>query len=303
MNYIYYKDKKGNFGDDLNPWLWSQLFQDSGILKKSLFMGIGSILNHDYKEVANKTNPDIKKIVFGTGVRPGYEFPHLELDETWDVRFLRGPLSSFYFHNKYTYIADAAYAIRLLPTFNKYLNTKKKYEISFMPYYKSVPMFDWTDICNKLGIHYISPYSENGVENTILEIASSEKIITEAMHGAIIADTLRVPWHRFILTTPHTEGPMVSEFKWNDWLMSLDLANYPEYSFVKLYRSGRANEFLKKLTLGMLDVSMCLKWKMKDQILKSLSSEKKFDLSSEQWVKQTDNKLKEQIEILNNTKE
>lgn len=295
MNYIYYKDKRGNFGDDLNPWLWKQLFATSEIVQNSLFLGIGSILNQDYKNVADAMNPNVKKIVFGTGVRPSYESSYLELDHTWDVKFLRGPLSSFYFQNKYPYIADAAYAIRLLPQFEKYLKTPKKYKISFMPYYKSATMFNWKKICDILGFHYISPFSENGVEHTILEIASSETIITEAMHGAIVADALRVPWHRFILSIPHTEGPMVSEFKWNDWLMSSDLIIQPKTSFVKFYRAGKANVLLRKLTFDILNISVCLKWNIKDNILNTLSTEKEYSLSTDRWVNRIDEQIAQHI--------
>lgn len=62
MNLYYYQDSVGNFGDDLNVWLWPKLLpglfdQDDGLL----FVGIGSFLRY-------KVPVSPFKIVFGSGV-------------------------------------------------------------------------------------------------------------------------------------------------------------------------------------------------------------------------------------------
>ena len=47
MQLYYFKDRHGNFGDDLNPWLWGQLLPE--VLRgpsDELFVGIGTLLNH-----------------------------------------------------------------------------------------------------------------------------------------------------------------------------------------------------------------------------------------------------------------
>ncbi len=47
MQLYYFKDRRGNFGDDLNPWLWRQLLPE--VMQGSpdeLFVGIGTLLNH-----------------------------------------------------------------------------------------------------------------------------------------------------------------------------------------------------------------------------------------------------------------
>jgi succinoglycan biosynthesis protein ExoV len=47
MQLYYFKVHHGNFGDDLNPWLWPQLLpelmQGAG---DELLVGIGTLLNH-----------------------------------------------------------------------------------------------------------------------------------------------------------------------------------------------------------------------------------------------------------------
>jgi succinoglycan biosynthesis protein ExoV len=64
---LYYFDGKarefeiGNFGDDLNPWLWNKVlpvvFDDD---ERSLFVGIGTLLNHRLPQKS-------QKLIFGSG--------------------------------------------------------------------------------------------------------------------------------------------------------------------------------------------------------------------------------------------
>jgi succinoglycan biosynthesis protein ExoV len=46
-------------------------------------------------------------------------------------------------------------------------------------------------------------------------------VLTEAMHGAIVADTLRVPF------VPLVSSREISSFKWMDWTLSMDLPYRP----------------------------------------------------------------------------
>lgn len=293
MEYVYYKDPKGNFGDDLNGWLWPRLFGESSGNGQPAFLGIGSILFSGsplFRDIRDK-----RKIVFGTGVRPSYQT--FELDSSWDIRFLRGPLSAYTFNNQYPYIADAAYAIRQLPEFSKLLSMPKKYKISVIPYFKSVPFFDWEGICTRLGFHYISPRSEKGVAHTLEEIASSQFVIAEAMHGAILADALRVPWHRFILSTPHTEGSGVSEFKWMDWLAGVRLYNI-NATPLKLYRKSFLHQKIKSLSGGRISAEFLAKDVVKTELLDMLDRVTEFYLSSEEVIRKTDEKIHDEIGLL-----
>jgi len=81
MKLFYCKVTTGNFGDDLNPWLWPKLLP--GIIDEdgsTLFVGIGSIINQFI--------PDAPlKIVFGSGV--GYGTPPVIDERKWKVYCLR----------------------------------------------------------------------------------------------------------------------------------------------------------------------------------------------------------------------
>lgn len=273
MKLICYKDKKGNIGDDLNFWIWPKIFgSDFFKDKKNAFLGIGSILitDSDYIEKAEKHE---LKIVFGTGVRSIEQV--FDFDSTWDISFLRGPFSSYIVTGSlHNYITDSAYFISLLPEFNNYKKFKKKHKISFIPYYKSVGLVDWEKCCEKLGWNLILP-TGGDVEDFLIQVAESENVIAEAMHGAIIADALRVPWKRLKFNAHLYEGEIVSEFKWKDWLYSINTKEHTPITFLPniLKTKYKIFPFLKKDKYIRDFVSQ-----MKGREIKfSLSSDHRFD--------------------------
>src|SRR6266850_3493890 len=87
MKLYFHHVKGGNFGDDLNQFLWQKLFGELiGNSDDDLFIGIGSIFDNRLAELKQK------KIVFGTGLRCQRTLPRI--DDSYDIRFLRGPVSS-----------------------------------------------------------------------------------------------------------------------------------------------------------------------------------------------------------------
>lgn len=295
MQYAYFKSEQGNFGDDLNEWLWPRLFGNTDLNTNYAFWGIGSILYNENKLIDKMR--DKRKIVFGTGIRPSETYQPFKLDESWDIRFLRGPLSASALGNKFPYITDAAYALRQLNNFDSLIETPKKYEISLMPYFRSVNFFNWEKVCQELGYHFISPFSENGVEHTIREIAASKHLITEAMHGAIVADVLRVPWHRYILTTPHTEGAAVSEFKWNDWLMSVKIYEMMS-THIKFYRKTFLNKYVKWATRNILSIEIFYKPEVLKNIVSNLKLVNQYYLSTNESILDIDTKIEQELKAV-----
>jgi succinoglycan biosynthesis protein ExoV len=276
MEYVYYRDAKGNFGDDLNAWLWPKFFGAHQPGANTAFVGIGSILCHDsplFRPLAAS-----RKIVFGTGVRLAYK--PFAFDDTWDVRFLRGPLSAAYFDNEHEHIADAAYALGLTADFARLRNTPKKYKVSVIPYFRSLEYVNWPAVCEQLGFHFISPSAEKGIEHTLEEIAASEMVIAEAMHGAIIADILRVPWSRFVLSTPVTEGSGVSEFKWMDWQQSIRQVR-TDTTHVKLFRKSFLHGWLKTLSGNRVNAEFLVPKVVHNNLVEQLRNVRHFNLSAD----------------------
>lgn len=269
MNIIYFKSDIGNFGDDLNPWLWEKLFGDFSNYKKDLdFIGIGSILD-------NRIKSDNDKIVFGSGVRD-FDFDINQISNI-KVLFVRGPISSKLTNNS-NYLTDAAYALRLLPK----KTYTKKYKASIIPYFRHAYQFNWGLFEKFTGIHVIMPTQH--VEKVIEEINQSEKILASAMHGAILADVYRVPWMRVKFSKHGHESPLTSELKWSDWLSSVGLNDVPTHNFD--FNFNKRKSKIKQLYYLLI---------MKVKFRKNT-----FVKSSDKIIEEIDDKMKIQIEQFKN---
>jgi succinoglycan biosynthesis protein ExoV len=86
-----------------------------------------------------------------------------------------------------------------------------------VPHHRSEDYINWEPICRAAGVQLIS--ARQGVEPFIQQLTSCKLVVSEAMHGAIFADALRIPW------LPAKFSPAFREDKWLDWAdsMSLDL--------------------------------------------------------------------------------
>jgi succinoglycan biosynthesis protein ExoV len=205
MKLTYWKGAVPNFGDELNPWLWARLlpgfFDDDA---STLFVGIGSILYDYYPR-------DAEKIVFGTGYGGYTNLP--VIDETWKVYFVRGPRTAASVGlDAALGVGDAAALICTLADVQRM--PRQCAGPAFMPHWESAVDGRWERAASVAGLRYIDPRWD--VERVIREIAASERLVTEAMHGAIVADALRVPFAPFLPIRPHRA-------KWDDWGDAMEL--------------------------------------------------------------------------------
>lgn len=207
MKLYYYKDEHGNFGDDLNPWFWDHYLGDvlDDDANKDIVVGIGTLINHRVP-----TTP--VKHVMGSGVGYG-AMPAGDIGK-WHFHFVRGPLSCEKLGlDKDRYVTDPAV---LIPTLLPLEEASKRYPVAFMPHCDSDRLGDWQRICEQAGVHYISP--RNHYTEVFKAIRQTEFLITEAMHGAILADAYRTPWLG-VKCYPH-----FSDFKWSDWMQSMQIS-------------------------------------------------------------------------------
>lgn len=209
MKLYYFKAESGNFGDDLNLWLWPKLlptnfFDDDA---STIFVGIGTLLNHRIP-AANKT------VVFGAG--HGYGTKPI-LDSTWDIFCVRGPKTALELGLSPAYaITDPAI---LIYEFTRKAIFPISGRVGLLMHCDSVAYGQWDQLAKEAGLYFIDPRWD--VDRVIRELGSCERIITEAMHGAIFADAMRIPW------TPIIAYPHISLFKWQDWTASLELKFEP----------------------------------------------------------------------------
>lgn len=93
--------------------------------------------------------------------------------------------------------------------------------IGFIPHHVSDRFADYEKICNEAGVEHISARGLNNVEKFIGRVKSCDYIVTEALHGAILADLFRKPW------MPVVSRDYIYEFKWDDWCQSIGVPYEP----------------------------------------------------------------------------
>lgn len=217
-----------NFGDGpLNHWLWPQLLP--GLLQpesERLFVGIGSLLN-------DLLPAQPLKVVFGTGIGYGQRTP--APDATWRVYAVRGPLSAQALGlDPAAAITDSAMLVRAVPL----PPVAKQFKVSYMPHWWSDVHGHWRAACDLAGIHFIDPLA--GVETVLTELRQTELLISEALHGAIVADALRTPW------VPVTAYKHILHLKWHDWCQSVGLAFQP-HRLAPLYQPEAVRARVRRL--------------------------------------------------------
>jgi succinoglycan biosynthesis protein ExoV len=203
----HFHDPEGNFGDDLNHWLWDALLPGwRAAWPDTWLVGVGTLIN-------DKMPAGAPKMVMGSGVGYG-ELPSPGLLAECRFVSVRGPRSADALGIAPELgILDPAALIPLLPDF---ADIGRHGEILFIPHHRSVHRQDWPALCARAGLSYLSPCGE--AKAVIRRIAGAKLVVTESMHGAILADAFGVPWHAVSINA------QFNGWKWADWGESLGVA-------------------------------------------------------------------------------
>lgn len=207
---FYYKDARGNFGDDLNPLIWYSQYPElfSNQSSQEIVVGIGTLIN-------DRAPREGVLHVLGSGV--GYHGP-IKDPGRWIFHFVRGPLSAQALGlDANLALTDPAILIRRI--FPIAIEAGKSTNVGFMPHHASLEFANWREICGKAGLLYLDPAED--VATLIHLFRSCRLIIAEAMHAAIVADALRIPW------VAVKAYPQILDFKWNDWCQSMGVGYRP----------------------------------------------------------------------------
>lgn len=193
-----------NFGDELNTLLWPALLPDFFDTDPSVrFLGIGSVLD-------SRHGPDGTKLVAGAGYG-GYE-PPVRLDRSWVIHWVRGPRTARALGlEDERGLGDPA---SLIPMITPPAEGERD-GIGFMPHFESLTRGHWRQAAEAAGLTLIDPRDD--AHAILAAIGRCRVLISEAMHGVIVADALRVPWI--------AARPLAAEHrpKWFDWADSLDV--------------------------------------------------------------------------------
>lgn len=196
MRYYWYRDTTGNFGDDLNDWLWPRLFGNAldQVPDSVVFVGMGSILGTGIPRGE-------RTVVFGPGI--GYGPPPVP-DASWRFVAVRGPISAQALGLDSSVVqGDPAVLV------GRYVQQRPHAtRVSLMLHHLSnLPR--WRMVARMLGWQFIDPTQP--VEATLEQLANTRLLITSAMHGAIVADAMRIPW----IAIRNSAG--INTEKWADW--------------------------------------------------------------------------------------
>jgi len=191
-----------------------------------VFVGIGTILN-DRIPSAKCT------VVLGAGL--GYGKPP-QINADWRVYGVRGPATAQVLRLNFNLVlTDPAI---LLPLVLGADAPPMLYEASFMPHHASKRLGNWRAICEQAGVHYLDPAQD--IQDLVNEMRASQRVICEAMHGAIVADAYRIPW------VPVVCYDHILPFKWVDWCKSLSL-EYQPVQLPCIYNVRTNVSFTKKI--------------------------------------------------------
>ncbi len=230
---FYWESAHGNFGDDLNLWLWDFLlpgFRD--VHDETLLVGVGTVLNQALMPGA------VHKLVVGSGFGYG-ALPDFSVREEWDLRCVRGPLTAAKVGlDPRLGIVDPAVMVADMPEFQGIPNSG---ETIFVPHWESTVGGAWPAVCKAVGIGYVDPCSE--ARSVIRSIAGAGLVIAESMHAAILADAFRVPW------VAVSTSQNVNSVKWQDWAASLDVTYRPR----RIALSSRAEAITKRARFWGVD--------------------------------------------------
>ncbi len=207
----YYRSAEGNFGDDLNGWIWEDLAPGAwDPASPILFSGIGTI-------IGNRMPPNEHTVIFSSGV--GYSPPPSLDPARYTVGSVRGPLSARVLGlAESDAITDGA--ILLLATSHFRSNQPvERSGVIFIPHHEAMrePMIG--KAAEAAGIAVVDPRQDSLA--VIDRIRRAELVIADSMHAAIIADTFGTPW------VPVTTSSGINAFKWVDWTRSVGLPYEP----------------------------------------------------------------------------
>ncbi|HXE22251.1 MAG TPA: polysaccharide pyruvyl transferase family protein [Rhodoferax sp.] len=206
----------GNFGDDINLQLWSRLFPDlSELTDQVLFYGVGTLLDgrHDAR---------VKKVVLGTGL--GSHLAGIP-DSNWDFRWVRGPQTAKEFGlPRELALGDSAILWpELLPGHDD------AGPAGLIPHHATWDSFDWASVAHQAGMKIINPRQPPGA--VIDQMRGCSRVLSESLHGAICADAMGIPWAACVL------AHRFNEFKWQDWLATVNRPHEPLVMQLPLVRS------------------------------------------------------------------
>jgi succinoglycan biosynthesis protein ExoV len=195
-----------NFGDDLNAVLWPALapglFDDDPEVG---FVGIGTIIGMPCGGLR-------RLHVFSTGI--GNDRPEAWRGKQVEYWCVRGPISARMLDLPADRaITDGAILTPLVEGFPQAATDTGGTLV--IPHFQTLDHPGWPEVAKLTGYELLDPRADP--RSVIARIAAAKLVLTESLHGAILADVYGIPWIAF--ATSKNFGVT----KWVDWTHSLGL--------------------------------------------------------------------------------
>lgn len=232
MRLLHYKPHVPNFGDDLNARLWPELAPslfERGPMGEA-FVGIGTIIGID-------PGADRTLHVFSSGA--GYTSA-----DRWkglDVRYhcVRGPVTARVLGLEDAVpLTDGAILAPVAEEFRFAPSQRSPSPVVVVPHFETIAFPGWAEAVAFAGFDLIDP--RGTPETVIAALAGASLVLTESLHGAILADAYGVPWRPFAVSRNFSMA------KWTDWACSLaldvEVAVLPPPDPMPLLRFGKRHE-------------------------------------------------------------
>lgn len=241
MRFFHCYDPEGNFGDDLNHWIWAELCPELGGERDDglLLLGVGTVLG------MRLPPGEWSKVVLGSGI--GYS-PPPRLDASWSILAVRGPVTAKVLGVEPNLAAtDAAALLVDLPALSgKPLGREGT---AFVPHVSVAGLGHWPEACRLAGVAFVDPRDDP--REVVARINRSKLVLADSLHAAIVADALRVPWR------PLVSSRGINSVKWLDWTMGLGVPYRPvlleKTSLLEVIRDGLLGVFEQDFTFPVRD--------------------------------------------------
>lgn len=236
MKLLRYKPSAPNFGDDLNDLVWPALapglFDDGGggDRDNEAFVGIGTIVGID-PEGRRRLH------VFSSGA--GYSATDAWGGLDVDYHCVRGPVTARVLGlPPESALTDGAILAPLVARFARLTSRGGRNGTVVVPHYETIAFPGWAQAVRMAGFDLVDP--RGTPEKVIAALAGARLVLTESLHGAILADAFGVPWRGFAVSRNFSTA------KWADWTGSLGLAVdiplVPPPDAMPLLRFGKRSE-------------------------------------------------------------
>jgi succinoglycan biosynthesis protein ExoV len=206
MELIYYRDPRGNFGDDLNPFFFGRVCTNYKAVNKKHLIGIGTLLNESRGLIEDS-------IIFGSGYGQGRP-PQIDFSSTV-VLGVRGPITAKSIGVEHAkIIGDPGMFLPHIAEFNSGKSLAPGMCVVGL-HHRSAELWGFPSQQSRQ-IFFLDP-AGHSLEDYIATIRDAKIVLAESMHSAIVAAAYNVPFIRIDLLNK------TDATKWADFFLSIGI--------------------------------------------------------------------------------